>query len=77
MHMKWPHGTGREAGIGRTRNGKELSAFRACPWWLALRKVAPRWSKRVGPLKIIVEYFIYYINTVAGKVIRPPVVFPV
>ena len=54
MHMKWPHGTGREAGIGRTRNGKELSAFRACPWWLALRKVTPRRSKRVGPLRIIV-----------------------
>ena len=32
MHMKWPDGIGREAGIGRTRNGKELSVFRACPW---------------------------------------------
>ena len=32
MHMKWPDGIGREAGIGRTRNGKELSVFRARPW---------------------------------------------
>ena len=32
MHMKCPDDIGREAGIGRTRNGKELSVFRACPW---------------------------------------------
>ena len=31
MHMKWPDGIGREAGIGRTRRGQELSVFRACP----------------------------------------------
>ena len=31
MHMKWPDDIGREAGIGRTRNWKELSIFRACP----------------------------------------------
>ena len=49
MHMKWPDDIGREAGNGRTRNGKELSVFRACPWRLALRRVTPRWTKRVGP----------------------------
>ena len=31
MHMKWPDPIGREAGIGRTQNGNELSVFRACP----------------------------------------------
>ena len=31
MHMKRPDGIGREAGIGGTRNGKELNVFRACP----------------------------------------------
>ena len=31
MHMKWPDGIGREAGIGRTRDRKELTLFRACP----------------------------------------------
>ena len=31
MNMKWPDGIGWEAGIGRTRNGKELNVFRACP----------------------------------------------
>ena len=31
MHMKWPDGIGREAGIGRTRSGDELKIFRACP----------------------------------------------
>ena len=31
MHMKWPDGIGREAGIGRTRRGQELRVFRACP----------------------------------------------
>ena len=31
MHMKWPDGIGREAGIGRTQNWKELTIFRACP----------------------------------------------
>ena len=31
MHMKWPDDIGREAGIGRTRNWKELNIFRACP----------------------------------------------
>ena len=31
MHMKWPDGIGREAGIGRTRSGEELTLFRACP----------------------------------------------
>ena len=31
MHMKWPYDIGREAGIGRTRNGEELNVFRACP----------------------------------------------
>ena len=31
MHMKWPDGIGREAGIGRTQNWKELTVFRACP----------------------------------------------
>ena len=31
MHMKWPGGIGREAGIGKNRNRKELSVFRACP----------------------------------------------
>jgi len=31
MHMKWPDDIGREAGIGRTRNWKELNVFRACP----------------------------------------------
>ena len=32
MHMKWPDSIGREAGIGKTRNWKDLSVFRACPW---------------------------------------------
>jgi len=50
MHMKWPDDIGREAGIGRTRNRKELTIFRACPWRPALRRVTPSWSKRVGPL---------------------------
>ena len=31
MHMKWPDGIGREAGIGRTQNREELTMFRACP----------------------------------------------
>ena len=31
MHMKCPDDIGREAGIGRTRNRKELNVFRACP----------------------------------------------
>ena len=31
MHMKWPDGIGREAGIGRTQGGDELTVFRACP----------------------------------------------
>ena len=31
MHMKWPDRIGREAGIGRTRRGHELTVFRACP----------------------------------------------
>ena len=31
MHMKCPYDIGREAGIGGTRNGKELNVFRACP----------------------------------------------
>ena len=31
MHMKWPDGIGREAGIGGTRGRKELNVFRACP----------------------------------------------
>ena len=31
MHMKWPDGIGREAGIGGTRDRKELNVFRACP----------------------------------------------
>ena len=31
MHMKCPDDIGREAGIGETRNGKELNVFRACP----------------------------------------------
>ena len=31
MHMKWPDDIGREAGIGRTQNWKELTIFRACP----------------------------------------------
>ena len=31
MHMKWPDGIGREAGIGRTQNREELTVFRACP----------------------------------------------
>merc|ERR1711995_80087 len=31
MHMKWPDGIGREAGIGRTLNREELTVFRACP----------------------------------------------
>ena len=31
MHMKWPDGIGREAGIGGTRDRKELNLFRACP----------------------------------------------
>ena len=31
MHMKWPDGIGREAGIGGTRKGKERNVFRACP----------------------------------------------
>ncbi len=30
-HMKRPDDIGREAGIGRTRNRKELKVFRACP----------------------------------------------
>ena len=32
MHMKLPDDIGREAGIGRTRNRKELNVFRACSW---------------------------------------------
>ena len=31
MHMERPDDIGREAGIGGTRNGKELNVFRACP----------------------------------------------
>ena len=31
MHMKSPDDIGREAGMGRTRNGEELTIFRACP----------------------------------------------
>ena len=31
MHMKCPDDVGREAGIGRTQNWKELTIFRACP----------------------------------------------
>ena len=31
MHMERPDDVGREAGIGRTRNGKEPTIFRACP----------------------------------------------
>ena len=31
MHMKFPEDIGREAGIGGTRNGKELNVFWACP----------------------------------------------
>ena len=31
MHMKRPDDVGREAGIGRTRNRKEPTIFRACP----------------------------------------------
>jgi len=30
--MKWPDGIGREAEFGKTRNVKELSVVRACPW---------------------------------------------
>ena len=29
--MKWPDDIGREAGNGRTRDGKKLTIFRACP----------------------------------------------
>ena len=82
MHMKMPDGIGREAGIGKTQHGEELSVCRACLWCPAFRRVTPRWSKRVAPPKIIVvvavvvEYMIYYINIVVGKVIRPPIVFP-
>ena len=32
MHMKMPDGIRREAGIGKTQNGEELSVYRACPW---------------------------------------------
>ena len=31
MHVKRPDDVGREAGIGRTRRGQELTLFRACP----------------------------------------------
>ena len=31
MHMERPDDVGREAGIGRTRSGEELTIFRACP----------------------------------------------
>ena len=31
MHVKRPDDVGREAGIGRTRNRKEPTIFRACP----------------------------------------------
>ena len=31
MHMKCPDDVGREAGIGRTQDWKELKLFRACP----------------------------------------------
>ena len=31
MHMKCPDDIGREAGIGRTQDWKELKLFRACP----------------------------------------------
>ena len=31
MHMERPDDVGREAGIGRTRNRKEPTIFRACP----------------------------------------------
>ena len=31
MHMKIPDGIGREAGIGRTQNRKELKIVRAYP----------------------------------------------
>ena len=50
MHMERPDGIGREAGIGRTQDRKELTVFRACPWRPALCSVTPRGSKRVGPL---------------------------
>ena len=50
MHMKWPDGIGREAGIGGIRDRKELNVFRACPRWPACCRVTPRWTKRVGPL---------------------------
>ena len=60
MHMKWPDGIGREAGIGRTRSGKELNIFRACPWRLALHRVTPSWSKRVGPpLRLLLFCLLY------------------
>jgi len=32
MHMKLHDGIWLEAGLGKTRNVKELSVFRACPW---------------------------------------------
>ena len=31
MHVKKPDDVGREAGIGRTQSGDELTLFRACP----------------------------------------------
>ena len=50
--VSWPH----RAGSGDRENPKQEGAkwFRPCPCWLALRRVTPSWSKRVGPSEIIV-----------------------
>ena len=62
MHMKWPDGIGREAGNGRTQNRKELIVFRACPWRLALRRVTPCRSKRVGPSEMVVVVVVVVVS---------------